>query len=197
MGDEKKETTKRRGRPRKPLEEAKRHPLNMRTTKQLREALERAAQESGRSLAQEVEFRIEQSFMIVPFETVLDGLLGMASKDGSAFSVAIGQILQEVQSKYGYGEVWTNLQAIDDLDKGIDALLRVVRQNIPGVDADQFVVDMKGDIEKKGAGAGAGFIVMLQQLGLHPGSDRGRDKKKPGPHVVMVGKGPEEEEGQD
>jgi hypothetical protein len=40
----------------------KRYPLNMRTTKEVRDQLERAAAESGRSLAQEVEFRIARSF---------------------------------------------------------------------------------------------------------------------------------------
>ena len=39
----------------------KRYPLGMRTTKELRESLERSAAKSGRSLAQEVEFRLEQS----------------------------------------------------------------------------------------------------------------------------------------
>src|SRR5712664_1739430 len=40
----------------------KRHPLNMRTTSALRERLEAAAIANGRSLAQEVELRLEQSF---------------------------------------------------------------------------------------------------------------------------------------
>src|SRR6187431_2169794 len=39
----------------------KRYPLNMRTTKSLRMRLERAAAKSGRSLAQEVERRLERS----------------------------------------------------------------------------------------------------------------------------------------
>jgi len=39
----------------------KRYPLNMRTTKRVRERLERAAAKSGRSLAQEVERRLERS----------------------------------------------------------------------------------------------------------------------------------------
>ena len=39
----------------------KRYPLNMRTTKSLRQRLERAAKKSGRSLAQEVERRLERS----------------------------------------------------------------------------------------------------------------------------------------
>jgi TraY domain len=40
----------------------KKSPLNMRTTQVLREKLEKAAGVSGRSLVQEVEFRLEQSF---------------------------------------------------------------------------------------------------------------------------------------
>ncbi len=45
-----------------PLGEGKRTPLNMRSTRELRERLEREAADSGRSLAQEVEFRLERSF---------------------------------------------------------------------------------------------------------------------------------------
>ena len=41
--------------------DGKRSPLNMRTTKALREKLEKAAGQSGRSLVQEVEARLEQS----------------------------------------------------------------------------------------------------------------------------------------
>ena len=53
---------KRRGRPALPPTEGKRVPLNMRTTLDTRAKLEKAAKESGRSLAQEIEFRLEQSF---------------------------------------------------------------------------------------------------------------------------------------
>jgi hypothetical protein len=45
----------------KPME-GKRYPLNMRTTKEMREKLERAARASGRSLVGEVEYRLERSF---------------------------------------------------------------------------------------------------------------------------------------
>jgi hypothetical protein len=41
--------------------DGKRSPLNMRTTRDLREKLEKAAGKSGRSLVQEVEARLEQS----------------------------------------------------------------------------------------------------------------------------------------
>jgi hypothetical protein len=40
----------------------KRYPLNMRTTKEIRDKIESAATVSGRSLVQEVEFRVERSF---------------------------------------------------------------------------------------------------------------------------------------
>ena len=49
--------------------EGKKSPLNMRTTAALRDKLEAAAGESGRSLVQEVEYRLEQSF-------AMDALLG-------------------------------------------------------------------------------------------------------------------------
>jgi hypothetical protein len=42
--------------------DTKRFPLSLRTTKRLREKLEAAAAESGRSLAQEIELRLEMSF---------------------------------------------------------------------------------------------------------------------------------------
>jgi hypothetical protein len=48
---------------RKPKPEAgKRYPLNMRTTRELRERIIAAAHASGRSLVQEVEYRLERSF---------------------------------------------------------------------------------------------------------------------------------------
>ena len=45
-----------------PAGKGKRHSLTIRTTKELRESLEQAAEASGRSLAQEVELRLERSF---------------------------------------------------------------------------------------------------------------------------------------
>jgi hypothetical protein len=53
----------RRGRPALPAEAGKRYPLGIRTTKALRDALLSASHVSGRSLAQEIEFRLERSFL--------------------------------------------------------------------------------------------------------------------------------------
>lgn len=76
------------GRPRKA--EIKRHPLNMRTTKDVRERLEAAAGAAGRSLAQEVEFRLERSFHA-------DDLLGgsEAADLGRRMAVAFGHALTD------------------------------------------------------------------------------------------------------
>ena len=52
---------KRRGRPRLPPTEGKRYPLNMRTTKNVRDEVAAAAKDSGRSLAHEVESLVEQA----------------------------------------------------------------------------------------------------------------------------------------
>src|SRR5262249_42461893 len=46
----------------KPVLPGKRYPLNMRTTKELRDKIGWAATVSGRSLVQEVESRLERSF---------------------------------------------------------------------------------------------------------------------------------------
>src|SRR5205814_9204847 len=56
----------------KPLA-GKRYPLNMRTTREVREQIDRAATASGRSLVQEVEYRLEMSFAGDPLVKALTG----------------------------------------------------------------------------------------------------------------------------
>jgi TraY domain len=58
----------------RPRGQAKRHPLNMRTTEAMRRRLEQAAEASGRSLVQEVEHRLERTFtQDEAFEATLGG----------------------------------------------------------------------------------------------------------------------------
>jgi predicted HicB family RNase H-like nuclease len=52
----------------------KRYPLNMRTTKELRDKIEWAATASGRSLVQEVEFRLEGLFQREEIEKLTDAV---------------------------------------------------------------------------------------------------------------------------
>ncbi len=51
-----------RGRPPLPADQRKRAPLGFRPTPQTRQALEQAAEESGRSLSEEIEFQIQRAF---------------------------------------------------------------------------------------------------------------------------------------
>jgi hypothetical protein len=80
--------TRKRSAP-KHKEVGKRYPLNMRTTREMRERLEVEARASGRSLAQEVEFRLQRSIQetddqieafggVVVFK-LMRSLAGMAS----------------------------------------------------------------------------------------------------------------------
>jgi hypothetical protein len=81
---------RRRGRPALPSEEGKRYAVGIRTTKKLKDLLQRAADSSGRSVAQEIETRLEQSFS-------LETLLGSpeAVLPAAAFALA-GQQAAEV-----------------------------------------------------------------------------------------------------
>ena len=60
--DEGSQGKKARGRPALPPEKGKRHAVGIRTTRKLKDLLQRAADLSGRSLAQEIEYRLEASF---------------------------------------------------------------------------------------------------------------------------------------
>jgi hypothetical protein len=66
-------TQRRSGRPALPPEAGKRHAVGLRTTKALKDSLEVAAGASGRSVAQEVEVRLEKSFERDEFIKLLFG----------------------------------------------------------------------------------------------------------------------------
>src|ERR1700737_3199629 len=51
-----------RGRPRRPVDDVKRHVLGIRTTRALKDAVVKASKASGRSLTEEVEYRLARSF---------------------------------------------------------------------------------------------------------------------------------------
>jgi hypothetical protein len=82
----------------------KRHPLNMRTTKETRERLAAAASANGRSLAQEVEIRLERSFDVRPVMNVVaagerigQGLMKLNALQGELYDLA--EALAEMQQR--------------------------------------------------------------------------------------------------
>jgi hypothetical protein len=70
----------------------RRYPLNIRTTKEMREKLGAAARRSGRSLTQEMEFRLEQSFGEVE---VIERLFGGPA--AVAFLTTVGSAIRLAQ----------------------------------------------------------------------------------------------------
>ena len=82
-----------RGRPALSADVAKRHPLNMKTTKTLRSQLETAAYLSGRNISLEVEHRLAESFF--PSDIVF------GSENTQALLRAIAGVVQVVESATG------------------------------------------------------------------------------------------------
>lgn len=82
--------------------ERKRHPLNVRTTRKLREKIDQAAGISGRSLVQEVEQRLEQSF---DRDVMVNILLG-----GDDNAKILELIAQAIQAEDQSGRNWKDSQ---------------------------------------------------------------------------------------
>jgi hypothetical protein len=82
-----------RGRPALPAEEGKRYPLGIRTTKALRDALLTASRASGRSLAQEIEFRLERSLLEVNVAEMLEAQL-------HEFHKKLDQMVSDARARY-------------------------------------------------------------------------------------------------
>jgi hypothetical protein len=66
---------------RKRAPKGKRYPLNMRTTRELRDRIEAAAHASGRSLVQEVEYRLENSFRMNDLNEQIKAAVGEGFKE--------------------------------------------------------------------------------------------------------------------
>ena len=93
----------------------KRHAINIRTTRELKERLDRAAASSGRSVANEVEVRVQHSFSIEEYEQAvssnviaqaidketLDLVEGMKSAAGAAMMYAGGKWKSDIYARAG------------------------------------------------------------------------------------------------
>jgi hypothetical protein len=109
MGKGQVRPARQRGRPALPTEEVKRHALGIRTTKGLKDALQHAAESSGRSVAQEIEFRLEQSFRQEAYARDLREMLALAlGADVAAITLAMGLAIRDV-ARWGQLPPNTNL----------------------------------------------------------------------------------------
>lgn len=102
-------------------EEAKRLPLSLRTTPRIRYAIEQAAESSGRSLAQEMEHRLEDS---------VNSDVNFGGAHNNAFFRMMTTVVQAIEERNG--AKWT-----DDLDTYWavrEALNLILKQNSPAPD---------------------------------------------------------------
>lgn len=109
-----------------PKGKGKRVPLNMRTTNEMRARIERAAADSGRSLVQEVEFRLEQSFSDESARTEL-----LFREAGGSHNYALGKLIaglaHSIEMMAGAG--WTDDSYVFDyLMAGIKEVMSLLRR---------------------------------------------------------------------
>jgi uncharacterized protein (DUF1778 family) len=86
----------------------KRYPLNMRTTKELRDKIEWAAMASGRSLVQEVEIRLERLFKQEEIEKLTEAVKLQVTLSGRLRS-----LLEQAAKNHGQS---VNTEIVDRLD---------------------------------------------------------------------------------
>jgi hypothetical protein len=101
----------------------KRMPMNMRTTQGLRDRINKAAAKSGRSLVQEVEHRVEESFRRdKTLETIGPIAESLAHLDGCLKSLATSN----VQNEYNIGKIntmWSDvMRRLDEIDARLIAM---------------------------------------------------------------------------
>jgi hypothetical protein len=103
---------KRRGPAPLPPDQGKRHPIGIRVTKEIRAFLQQMADSSGRSLAQEIELRLQRS---VDFDAILGGARPAALFRALAASVVI---------QFGTSDRW-----LDDSEK-FERVQRLLEEGI-------------------------------------------------------------------
>jgi len=104
---------KRRGRPPLSEGEGKRHAFSVRTTKETRKRLEDAARQSGRSIAQEAELRLEQSFNNEA------GLGGREMVGLFRMMAGAAAIVEERQNRGSWSTDWETFVAVREVWRNI------------------------------------------------------------------------------
>src|SRR5262245_43687158 len=108
--------------------EGKRYPLNMRTTFELRRDVEAAATASGRSLAQEAEYRLERSYLRQ--QGMVDAMEFGYGQGSAGILLILGDLMNLIgmstlvatSNTEGSREWWNNKYAFDQAKKGFDVI---------------------------------------------------------------------------
>jgi len=125
----------------------KRYPLNMRTTKELRDKIEEAATASGRSLVQEVEVRLEKSFqeddayggphlsrvfrLLADYKALIEAKAGVRWTESDRVRDEIAQVFTELLAKElpGFHSVTIETVGQDGEVRGVTGYASVEARN--------------------------------------------------------------------
>ena len=128
------ESAKRRDRPIKPAEASKRLSLGLKVTPQIKERLERAAEESGRTQSQEAEVRLELSFNR---EDLLGEAMSLAyGRELAGLLMMLGTTMHDVGRSAGFSATftieganawWSHSYAYDQVVQAVVRLLEAAR----------------------------------------------------------------------
>ena len=134
-----------------------------RITPETRGKIEEAAAQSGRSLAQEIEFRLEQSFRGTGFEA-----LGLGDPNNIGFLRLMGIMFTNICHPLNAESVWTNPQAFVEAEAGFREFFKAVRKLSP-----DLVKDVEAYDEKTGLGKsmGKGMADMFVKTLKVPGTE--------------------------
>jgi len=118
---------RKRGRPALPADEVKRHALGIRTTKKLKDLLQHATDSSGRSVAQEIEFRLEESFWREARERDLREMLALVlGAEVAALTLTVGLAIRDVVR---WGQLPSHMNLLSDpflFDQAREAILSII-----------------------------------------------------------------------
>jgi predicted HicB family RNase H-like nuclease len=118
----------------------KRYPLNMRTTKELRDKIAWAAMASGRSLVQEVEFRLERAFQQEEIEKLTDTVMRQVG-----LPERLWRRLEQAAKHQGHS---MNIEIFDRLDVSFQREDQKEMEEKAARDAVQALQEVKEVIEK-------------------------------------------------
>lgn len=125
----------------------KRVPVMTRTTLEMRAQLEVAASQSGRSLGQEVEHRLQQSFAAEGAREGVGDLVSamFGSSHNAAFARWITPLIAEVEA--GVGKPWTDLDAdLTPYEIGLPEVLSNFREVLTRQRAKSLAEILRGEV---------------------------------------------------
>ena len=157
----KQQTVRQRGRPPLPPGEKKLHSVGFRPTPDLRQHLERACQTAGRSLSQEIQSRLERSFLKTDIEAV-----GLGHPNDIGFLRLMGVMFTNICHQTNAESVWTEPQAFVEAEAGFREFFKAVRKLSPDLAKDVEAYDAKAGLGKgMGKGMGSIFVGLLKAPG--------------------------------